>query len=250
MRLCRSCATLQCQMFENTIISDRAEKDAKRRQVERDTLELKSALKVKGSTTEAVLLHHCLGRKWPKKVGWGGVAQAKDRQSLCLSCGAGTKPALSAGLKRERMGSSQSPRATWGRACHTSPMAWVIQGGSQGSSTACPLATSALRPDVEIFSISSTAQLLLHGPGAPPAAGERRRDALAIELHHVPREAISPKTPLSLSLSLFQVQSWWRGTMVRRYLGPYQALAKLRQRQLQLPSEKGKEKSGAKKKAR
>ncbi|PKK18715.1 IQ motif containing G [Columba livia] len=36
--------------------------------------------------------------------------------------------------------------------------------------------------------------------------------------------------------SALKVQSWWRGTMVRRYLGPYQALAKLRQRQLQLPT--------------
>lgn len=82
MRLCRSCATLQCQMIENTIISDRAEKDAKRRQVERDTLELKSALKVKGSTAEAVLLHHCLGRKWPKKVGWGGTSKGQTKPFL------------------------------------------------------------------------------------------------------------------------------------------------------------------------
>ncbi|NWX45218.1 DRC9 protein, partial [Steatornis caripensis] len=36
----------ECQMFEETIISDRAEKDAKRRQVEQDALELKSILKV------------------------------------------------------------------------------------------------------------------------------------------------------------------------------------------------------------
>lgn len=84
MWLCRSCATLQCQMIENTIISDRAEKDAKRRQVERDALELKSALKVKGSAAEAALLHHCLGTKWPKKVGWGGGAQAKDKACAFL----------------------------------------------------------------------------------------------------------------------------------------------------------------------
>ncbi|NWQ79130.1 DRC9 protein, partial [Columbina picui] len=57
----------------------------------------------------------------------------------------------------------------------------------------------------------------------------------------VERDALELKSAL-------KVQSWWRGTMVRRYLGPYQALAKLRQQQL--PSKKGKEKSGAKKKAR
>ncbi|NWX09816.1 DRC9 protein, partial [Caloenas nicobarica] len=57
----------------------------------------------------------------------------------------------------------------------------------------------------------------------------------------VERDALELKSAL-------KVQSWWRGTMVRRNLGPYQALAKLRQQQL--PSKKGKEKSGAKKKAR
>lgn len=77
-------------MFEETIISDRMEKEAKRRQLEQDALELKSILKVKGRKAEAVPshqqqgvnhLHHrlCSGRKWPEKVGWSGVAQAKDR---------------------------------------------------------------------------------------------------------------------------------------------------------------------------
>ncbi|NXU49244.1 DRC9 protein, partial [Turnix velox] len=36
----------ECQMFEETIIKDRAEKEARRRQVEQDALELKSALKL------------------------------------------------------------------------------------------------------------------------------------------------------------------------------------------------------------
>ncbi|NXD76478.1 DRC9 protein, partial [Halcyon senegalensis] len=36
----------ECQMFEETIISDRAEKKAKKRQLEQDALELKSALKL------------------------------------------------------------------------------------------------------------------------------------------------------------------------------------------------------------
>lgn len=77
-------------MFEETIIRDRAEKEAKKRQLEQDALELKSTLKVKGSRAEAVLfrqqqgvnhLHRrlCSGRKQPEKVGWHGVAQTKDR---------------------------------------------------------------------------------------------------------------------------------------------------------------------------
>ncbi|XP_064021538.1 dynein regulatory complex protein 9 isoform X4 [Pogoniulus pusillus] len=37
---------IQCQMFEETIISDRAEKEAKRKQLEQDALELKSTLKL------------------------------------------------------------------------------------------------------------------------------------------------------------------------------------------------------------
>ncbi|XP_064021534.1 dynein regulatory complex protein 9 isoform X1 [Pogoniulus pusillus] len=36
----------ECQMFEETIISDRAEKEAKRKQLEQDALELKSTLKL------------------------------------------------------------------------------------------------------------------------------------------------------------------------------------------------------------
>ncbi|XP_065530412.1 dynein regulatory complex protein 9 isoform X2 [Lathamus discolor] len=36
----------ECQTFEKTIITDRAEKDAKRRQIEQDALELKSTLKL------------------------------------------------------------------------------------------------------------------------------------------------------------------------------------------------------------
>lgn len=99
-------ATLQCQTFEETIIADRAEKEAKRRQLERDALELKSILKVKASKTEAVLLHQqlgvnylhhglCSGRKWPEKVGWYGVAQARDRLRLSPSTGADTKPSAS-----------------------------------------------------------------------------------------------------------------------------------------------------------
>ncbi|NXX12692.1 DRC9 protein, partial [Podargus strigoides] len=49
--------------------------------------------------------------------------------------------------------------------------------------------------------------------------------------------------------NILKLQAWWRGTMVRRNLGPYQALVKLREKQLPEQTEKGKTgKSGAKKK--
>ncbi|XP_076197288.1 dynein regulatory complex protein 9 [Aptenodytes patagonicus] len=51
--------------------------------------------------------------------------------------------------------------------------------------------------------------------------------------------------------SILKLQAWWRGTMVRRNLGPHQALRKIREKQLSKQKEKGKkEKSGAKKKTR
>ncbi|NXS55205.1 DRC9 protein, partial [Brachypteracias leptosomus] len=51
--------------------------------------------------------------------------------------------------------------------------------------------------------------------------------------------------------SILKLQAWWRGTMVRRNLGPYQGLRKaLERRQSKQKEERGKEKSGAKKKAR
>ncbi|XP_054691322.1 dynein regulatory complex protein 9 isoform X3 [Grus americana] len=51
--------------------------------------------------------------------------------------------------------------------------------------------------------------------------------------------------------SILKLQAWWRGTMVRRNLGPYQALRKMWEKQLSKQKEKGKkEKSGAKKKTR
>nr|XP_009929549.1 PREDICTED: IQ domain-containing protein G [Opisthocomus hoazin] len=49
--------------------------------------------------------------------------------------------------------------------------------------------------------------------------------------------------------SILKLQAWWRGTMVRRNLGPYQALRKIQAKQLS--KQKGKkDKSGAKKKTR
>ncbi|NWR62370.1 DRC9 protein, partial [Bucorvus abyssinicus] len=48
--------------------------------------------------------------------------------------------------------------------------------------------------------------------------------------------------------SILKLQAWWRGTMVRRNLGPYQALKKMWEKQRL--KQKGKENSGTKKKAR
>ncbi|NXL60470.1 DRC9 protein, partial [Chordeiles acutipennis] len=45
--------------------------------------------------------------------------------------------------------------------------------------------------------------------------------------------------------SILKLQAWWRGTMVRRNLGPYQALRKMREKQLS--KQKQKKKLGAKK---
>ncbi|NXT86003.1 DRC9 protein, partial [Zapornia atra] len=51
--------------------------------------------------------------------------------------------------------------------------------------------------------------------------------------------------------SILKLQAWWRGTMVRRHLGPYQALVEMRKGRLAKQKEKGKkEKFGAKKKTR
>ncbi|NXA93247.1 DRC9 protein, partial [Melanocharis versteri] len=47
--------------------------------------------------------------------------------------------------------------------------------------------------------------------------------------------------------SAVKVQAWWKGTMVRRFLGPYQELEKYLKEQLSAQQEPGKEKSGAKK---
>ncbi|NXK37269.1 DRC9 protein, partial [Piprites chloris] len=48
--------------------------------------------------------------------------------------------------------------------------------------------------------------------------------------------------------SALKLQAWWRGMMVRRFLGPYQALEKLLKEQPAVQTETGKEKSGGKKK--
>uniref|UniRef100_A0A8C3L863 IQ motif containing G n=1 Tax=Chrysolophus pictus TaxID=9089 RepID=A0A8C3L863_CHRPC len=80
----------ECWTFEETIIADRAQKEAERRKREQDALELKSILKVKGSKAETVLFHqqhgvnylhhrYCSSRKWPENAGWCEVAQARDR---------------------------------------------------------------------------------------------------------------------------------------------------------------------------
>ncbi|NXM28157.1 DRC9 protein, partial [Oxyruncus cristatus] len=48
--------------------------------------------------------------------------------------------------------------------------------------------------------------------------------------------------------SALKLQAWWKGMMVRRFLGPYQALEKLLKEQPAVQTETGKEKSGGKKK--
>lgn len=216
-RGCRHpCAILQCWMFEKTIITDRAEKDAKRRQLEQDALELKSILKVKGSKAVAVLFHQqvavnhlyhrlCSGRKWPEKVGWCGAAQAKDTESLSLSSGADTKPAASCRFEKGSKGRSQSPQMTWGRAPHTSPTA---RGGYKEGHRAVPLliplppATDALSPDTDTFTITST------GPTAAAWArgsllqlGSAGEMLWAIDLYQILQQVISSKTSLSLPLA-------------------------------------------------
>ncbi|NWX19848.1 DRC9 protein, partial [Aegotheles bennettii] len=50
--------------------------------------------------------------------------------------------------------------------------------------------------------------------------------------------------------SILKLQAWWRGIMVRKNLGPYEALRKLWEKHLAQQKEGNKEKSGAKKKTR
>lgn len=88
---------MQCLTFQATIIIDRTDKEAKRKQREQEALELKSAVKVKGSKAEAVLLQQqlgvnnlchrlCPGRRQPKKSGW-------QRTKPVPSAGAHSEPA-------------------------------------------------------------------------------------------------------------------------------------------------------------
>ncbi|NWR84877.1 DRC9 protein, partial [Furnarius figulus] len=48
--------------------------------------------------------------------------------------------------------------------------------------------------------------------------------------------------------SILKLQAWWKGMMVRKFLGPYQALEKLLKEQAPTQKKTGKETSGAKKK--
>lgn len=77
MRLLPLCAVLQCQTFEETIISDRAEKEAKRRQLEQDALELKSILKVKRK--RGPKLRKCFSvSSWELRICATGFAQSAN----------------------------------------------------------------------------------------------------------------------------------------------------------------------------
>lgn len=78
------------------------------------------------------------------------------------------------------------------------------------------------------------------GQRFPPAVGS------AVEML---RPFCYTRVPPETSLSCFQLQAWWRGTMVRRNLGPYQNLRKAQEKQL-LNQKSKKEKPAAKKKTR
>lgn len=168
-------ATSQCQMFEETIIADRAEKEAKRRKLERDALELKSILKVKGNETEAVLLHQQLGvnylhhrlrsgRKWPEKVGWYGVAQARDRLKLSPSTGADTKPA--AGCRMIKKGTTGEKPASSNDLGLCPSQQPHCMGDTRGESRGCsPTPPLALSLYTDAFSVIS------RGPAAAAWAG-------------------------------------------------------------------------------
>lgn len=257
---CHPCAILQCQTFEETIISDRAEKEAKRRQLEQDALELKSILKVKGSKAEVVLLHQqlgvnnlhhrlCSGRKWPEKVGWCGVAQAEDRQSLSLSTGAGTKPAASCRFEKAVKGEKPVSLHDLGPCPLHQPHCMGDTGRVTGQlPCSCPChQPDALSPDVDTSSITST------GPAAAVwARGSLLRlGSVQQTLGLLSCTRYPSKWFLLRHFSQFQLQAWWRGTMVRRNLGPYQTLKKIWEKRLSKQKEKGKiEKPGAKKKTR
>lgn len=178
---CHPCAVLQCQAFEETIISDRAEKEAKRRQLEQDALELKSILKVKGSKAEAVLLHQqlgvntlrhrlCSGRKWPEKVGWCRVAQAKVRQSLSLSTGADTKPAAGCRFEKGVKGEKPVSSNDLGLCPSHQPHCMGGTGRVTGQFPCSPPCHQRQLPSAQTWIPSAQpaqAQLLLRGPGVP-----------------------------------------------------------------------------------
>lgn len=172
MWLLLPCAVLQCQTFEETIISDRAEKEAKRRQLEQDALELKSILQVKRTKAEEVLLcqqlgvknlchRHCSVSKWPEKVGWCGVVQIKDRQScLSFSAGADTKPA--AGGRFVKGARGEKPVSSNGLGLRPDQGRHREGHGAVHLLIPLPPATDALSPEGCALQHN---QLLLHRPG-------------------------------------------------------------------------------------
>lgn len=220
-------------------------------------MELKSTLKVKGSKAEALLLHQQMGannlchlfrQKMPKKAGRCGAAQGKDRQSLSLPTGADTKPAVSCRFEKGAKGEKLVPSNDLGLCLSHQPHRTGDRGRVVELSHAHPLATSNRCPWPRYRFLQHDQQRpnrCSAGQRFPLAAGEHKRDSLPIELYQVFQQVASPKTPLSL----FQLQSWWRGTMVRKNLGPYQGLKKKMEKKKSDHKEKEKkEEAGAKKK--
>ncbi|XP_054022899.1 dynein regulatory complex protein 9 [Dryobates pubescens] len=83
----------ECQMYEETIISDRAEKEARRKQAERDALELKSTLKLqawwRGTMVRRYLGHYQALRLFLEKRRQGAAENEKGQQG---KSGAKKKP--------------------------------------------------------------------------------------------------------------------------------------------------------------
>lgn len=160
---------------------------------------------------------------------WGGTS--KGQTKLVHFSRADTEPAASCRFGKGE-GRGWSPRMVWGHAHHSRPSAWAIQEGHEAAPMLVPLppAAAALSPDMH----SQHRPSCCCCQGFLPATGECRGDSLAIERCQGPQQVMSPKT----SLSCFQLQAWWRGTMVRRYLGPHQALRTFLEKQRSAQQEK------------
>ncbi|XP_009877649.1 PREDICTED: IQ domain-containing protein G-like, partial [Apaloderma vittatum] len=70
----------ECQMFEETIISDRAEKEARRRQLEQDALELKSILKLQAWWRGTMVRRNLGPYKALRKIREKRRSKGKDRE--------------------------------------------------------------------------------------------------------------------------------------------------------------------------
>lgn len=200
---CHPCAFLQCLTFQTTIIIDRTDKETKKKQREREALELKSAVKVEGSKAEAVLLQQQLGtnnlchrlspaRKEPKKDGWC-VWWHKQRTKPVPFAEAHSEPA--AGCRFE-MGNEREQPFSCKYHCP----------GDTGRVTGwCPcfsLATSNRCPQPSygcLWHNQHRPKGCCMGCGFPSVAGEHREDSPGIELYQVPQQVVFPQASLSLT---------------------------------------------------